>query len=155
MNKILIQTVVILSITGCQKNDIENLVSFKLDGEQYICNSDASYNESHNWGYPILDVYGEFDFSPDGFHVEYIQITLNPFDETSNEYRIDSGNSIIMHLQSNDGTTYLANAGSGLVIIEELSEARIKGTFNCIATPLDTGSGSITITEGKFDLKME
>jgi hypothetical protein len=142
---------------GCQKDDFENLLSFKMDGVQYVCNSNIYYNESNFKGYPILDLYGELDFNPDGLHVEYIQITLDPFDENMSEYPMNNGNSIYMYLQKGDGIAYLAYPGNGKVIIEEISDSRIKGTFECIASPLgsSTGSGKIMITEGKFNFKRE
>jgi len=156
MNKIVILALVILSITGCQKDDFENLISFKMDGVQYICNSNVISNESNNWGHPILDLYGEIDFNPDGIHVEYIQITLDPFDENISEYPMNNGNRIYMYLQKGGGTAYLTHPGNGIVIIEEITGAHIKGTFECVASTLDpAGSGNIMITEGKFNLKRE
>lgn len=156
IHKAIYLSVVILSIIGCGKDDFENSVSFKIDGEQYIGNY-TSFSTSDNWGYLILDIYSEFDFNPDGFHPEYIQITLHPFDEMKSEYPIEGQNSIFMYLNKNDGISYLAYPGNGIFIIEESSDSHMKGSFECILSPLGANSGSplITITEGKFNLKRE
>jgi len=153
MKNIIFLMVILLSIVGCQKDDAENQISFKKDGEQIICNASILSNESlGNNGYPVLDLYGEFDFHPDGLHVEYIQITLWHFDEIKREYPIgiQVGSSISMYLQRKGDIPFYAV--SGIVIIEELTDSYVKGTFECMELP---GSESITITEGKFYLKRE
>lgn len=156
IHKSIYLSVVILSITGCGKVDFENSVSFKIDGEQYIGNY-TSLSTSDNWGYTILDIYSEFDFNPDGFHPEYIQITLRPFDEMKSEYPIEGQNSIFMYLNKKDGISYLAYPGNGNFIIEESSDSHMKGSFECTLSPSGANSGSplISITEGKFNLKRE
>ncbi len=157
MKKILLLTVSILYIIGCQKNDFINQVSFKMNGELIICNESISSNESDNWGYSILDLYGEFDYNSDNFHPEYIQITLDPFDENKREYPIGPSDEtcIKIHLNKNGSNNYFAHA-SGVIIIEELSPSHIKGTFECIAQPDYAGGiGPLTITEGKFNMSRD
>ncbi|HEY3385882.1 MAG TPA: hypothetical protein VGK46_05190 [Saprospiraceae bacterium] len=157
INKAIYLFVVILSIIGCGKDDFENSISFKIDGEQYI-GSYAELSINDVWGLDtILDLYCEFDFNPDGLHPEFLQITLSPFDEMKSEYLIDGQNRIFMYLHKNDGISYSANPGTGIFSIEESADSKMKGSFECILSPLGANSGSpvLTITEGKFNLKRE
>jgi hypothetical protein len=157
IHKAIYLSVVILSIIGCGKNDFENSVSFKIDGEQYI-GSYAELSINDVWGLDsILDLYCEFDFNPDGLHPEFIQVTLSPFDEMKSEYPIEGQHSIFMYINNPDGISYSDDPGNGIFIIEESSASHMKGSFECVLSPLGAHSGSpvITITEGKFHLKRE
>jgi hypothetical protein len=159
MKNLIFLTTIILSIVGCQKDGVENQLSFKLEGEQYICNSWGGSNESTFQGHPTLNLGGEFNYNHDGLHPEYLQITLWQFDEIKREYATDpwDGSSFIIFINRNGGTSYVANGpNSGIVIIEELTASYIKGTFECKAISYGPGVlDSIAITEGKFNLNRD
>jgi hypothetical protein len=122
--------------TGGGSTSDKGVFTAKVNGSGFTASSSSV--DQFSGGSIVIIGYQGSGFMPE-------KITLNLSNPSVGTYAVSSSGVIVAYTAS--GSTAVSMGTSGEVVISEKDDTRIKGTFNFVA-------GSINITEGQFDLKI-